>query len=195
MAVSSCDALTGESLVNRPGELGQTVQVRHVQLKGMIIDEEEPVTAPGDVTSDSAKSVDLNCYLTRRPVADYIVKCDSARLVQYCFDLANRRLDFVLAGADSSQVSQRDQQTNRAVTAHAQVGRFVEENHARRARRVNWLAQQRSHYRTRPARLFDHGTAKPVVFGPQQIQAMRQRSTAQIRATLYNNPGGLATRM
>src|SRR5215469_9312399 len=195
MTIRPCDAIAGQRLRNRPGKLGQAVHVRHAQIKGMIIDKEEPVAAPGDVAAYSAETIDFNRHLTRVTVAWYVVESHRARFVQYRFDLANRCLDLVLAGSDSSKVSKRDKKPNCTVTTHAQVRHVVEENHACRARGVHWLAQERSHYLIGSTRLSDHGGAKPVVFGTQQVQAMRQRFTAKVRATLYDYPGGLAARM
>ena len=65
-------------------------------------------------------------------------------------------------GPDQAQVRQRRNETHRAVAAHAEITNVVKKNHARYARLVLRLHQQRAHHHIRAARFVDHRRTRTV---------------------------------
>ena len=59
-------------------------------------------------------------------------------------------------------VVERHGDSDRAVTTHSQVSGVVEKDDAGRARRIGWLAQERSNQSFPAARLVDDALAKVV---------------------------------
>jgi hypothetical protein len=67
------------------------------------------------------------------------------------------------------------------VTAHAEITHVVEENHARRARSVDWFEQQCANEHIAPTRLAHNGRSKIVVLRFENREPFRHASATEIR--------------
>ena len=99
-------------------------------------------------------------------------------------DHADRCFEFRNAVANAAEVRERNRHADRAVAAHAEVARIVEEDHAGRAFAVGRLAQERADQRVGASWLEDHGLAKVVVFATHARQPLLQAADAEVRPAL-----------
>ena len=155
-----------------------------VERLAVVVDEEEPVAAPGDVADDRAEA---RRRRPRRPSpAGSSATLSIATRLRPVERRRRRRRPASRAGAspgaDPAQVGQRDGHADRAVAAHAEVADVVEEDHAGRARRVGRLAEQRADHHVRAARLVDHGRAERVVPVAEDRQPLGHRARGPGRA-------------
>ena len=84
---------------------------------------------------------------------------------------------------DPSQMRERHDESDRAVSAHAEIADVVEEDHAGRARGVVRFAQQRADYHIRAARFGDDARAPVVEARAQYVEPLCERAAAEIRTT------------
>ena len=77
-----------------------------LQLLAMVVDQEKPVPAPGDVADDGPVPLNLDRDSLMRPVARHVPARDVVGAVQRRLDHADRRLDPVHPDVDSPQVGQ-----------------------------------------------------------------------------------------
>src|SRR5262245_17532286 len=161
----------------------------------MIVDQEEPVTAPGDVAGYATEPIDIHGDLPGMPETGYVVQSDLAGFVQQRLDSAHRGLDGVLSRADSSKVCERRKQANRAMAAHSEIGGLVKKDDPGRTGRIDRLAEQRTDHCVRASRLVHNSSTQPIVFRPQQVQSLSQRSAAKLWAAFYNHACRLAPGM
>src|SRR5262245_33418320 len=107
----------------------------------MILDQEKPVAAPGDIAMDRTVTLDGDAHGMGMAIARHIPDCYPPIVGQMRGDDTDGGLDAMLAGLDTTHVRQRRNQSDRAMAAHAEVAHIVEEDHARSARRIARSAQ------------------------------------------------------
>jgi hypothetical protein len=103
------------------------------------------------------------------------------------------RFKAVFTRLDPPQVSERDCQPYRPVTAHPQCVHVVEKDGARRIGRIGGGAQEASDENIGPARLEDNGLAEALVLVPEALCAIGDWARAEVWATGENHPGGLTS--
>src|SRR5579884_3426005 len=129
-AIAARDTVAVQGLPDPPGDFGEAVDILKGDALPVIVDQEKPVAAPGDIASDPAVAIHFHHHLPGGPKAGNILHRHLARIVECGFHNAYGRLNPVLAGLDSTQVSQSRHQPDRAVAAHSQISDIVEEDDA-----------------------------------------------------------------
>src|SRR5690348_5421847 len=115
----------------------------------MIVDEKKPVAAPRYITRDWSDPGHEHCDAGTMTITPHVRNLDLTVFVKVGHDGSDGRLDAMSAWFDAAEVSQRGDDTDRAVAAHAEVSDIVEEQHAGHATVVDWCAQQRADERFR----------------------------------------------
>ena len=100
----------------------------------------------------------------------------------------------MLTRADAAEVGEGDHQADGAMAAHAQEAHIVEEDDARRAGRVDRLAQESAHHHIGAARLVHHGGAEAIVYFTKRSQIglvtdLRTATVEEIRRDLVSLMG------
>lgn len=139
----------------------------------MIVDEKKPVSTPGDVADDRAASGYLDLNIRGTAVAWDIVNGDVSVVMQDGLDFAYRGFDFVCASVESVHVGERGDESDGAVPAHSEVADIVEEDHARGAVAIDWIAKQTSDDNVRTTGLGDDGRAERIVIAAEAFQPIR----------------------
>ncbi len=103
----------------------------------VILHQEEPVPAPGDVAHVGLESRHRHRHVLGQAIALDVVDRHGIAAFERDRHQSDRRLEPVRAGPDPPQVGQRDRHADRAVAAHAEVADVVEEDHAGRAGRID----------------------------------------------------------
>src|SRR5581483_3224803 len=119
-------------LANAPAKLGQRLDAFEAQILLVVFDKEKPVATPGDISRDAPISSDLDAYTFGIAVTGHIMNRDATILQQFHSDHAYRGLDAVCTLSDTTQVGECGDQSNGAMSTHAQVGDVIEEDHASR---------------------------------------------------------------
>ena len=91
------------------------------------------------------------------------------------------------------EISQRDNQSDRPVTAHSEIADIIEEDHTSCARRINWLAKERTDNNVRSTRLVDDGRPERIMPGAKVFQPLSHRTSTQIRTAVDDYSGWLTT--
>ena len=188
-AVRASDVLCDQRIANRRTEGGQLSNMTRFERAAMLGDEEKPVTAPRDIAGQHAITGHLDAHGLAVTVGRHIAHGDAAVRIERGLDDANRRFDPVLTGPDAPHMRQRHHESDRAVSAHAEVADVVEEDHAGRAIGGVRLAQQRAHHDVRAARLRDDAGAPVVEAAAEYVEPFGQRPAAEIGATGHNQAG------
>ncbi|MNN53459.1 hypothetical protein D3C81_1682170 [compost metagenome] len=97
----------------------------------MIVDEEEPVAAPGDVTRYRTVN-GFNLYLLTPAVCRNVFDRDTAIFVQRGGHIAHRRFNQMFTGLNAAKPCQRGNKPDGAVAAHIQKAAVVKEDDPRR---------------------------------------------------------------
>ena len=108
----------------------------------MVFDQEEPIAAPGDIAGDRADSRDLDSGRFGFAIAGDIGDRHLSIGVQTGRDYAHGRFNLMVAGTDATQMGQGGDQTNGAMSAHAEIADVVEEDDAGGAVLVHRRDQQ-----------------------------------------------------
>src|SRR5437879_6309684 len=93
LAVLAPDALTLESLPDRPREVGQSLDVIEIEVFARLIDQKKPIAAPCDITGN----VNINMYIFLVPIARDVAHGDIAGCIQLGADDADWSLNAVHA--------------------------------------------------------------------------------------------------
>jgi hypothetical protein len=112
--------------------------------------------------------------------AGHIVDFDRAVLLQARLDRADRCVDADMARLDGAAVSERGDEPDGAVPAHADIADIVEEDDAHLAVRTMRLAHERAYNGIRATRLVDNGAAIVVKVFAKAFDALRQRTFPKI---------------
>jgi hypothetical protein len=108
-------------------------------------------------------------------------------------DRADRRLDPVLSGLRMTEISERRDQSDRAMAAHANVADVVEEDHPAGIGGVGRCAKERADQHVRAARFVDDRPAPRIVLVAEAVPALRHVTVTQIGATADDYARGLAS--
>src|SRR5262249_48056354 len=115
------------------------------QLLPVVVAEEKPVPAPGNVARHPAVPLDLNAHVRRPPKTRDVPYGDRTRVVQPGRDDADRRFQTMHSRPEETEVGERRHDADGAVSTHAEVADVVEEDHAGRTAGLRWRAKQRAH--------------------------------------------------
>src|SRR5215813_7266841 len=115
--------------------------------------------------------------------------------MQARYDDADRGLDAMRAGIQTSQMRERGDDTDRAVSAHAEIRHVVEEEHSRDTSLVEWRAQKCADEHVRTAWFIDHCGAKVVVVMAETFKTFGERVVAEVRSTADYNARGFTAAM
>src|SRR4030095_10776456 len=112
-----------------PGEIRQCFDIIYREFLLMIVDDEEPVAAPGDISADRPVSANIDHYPRCCSIAWNIGYGYLSIIVKDGFDDADWSFDLVPAGADALQVREGNHETAGAMATHAQIPYVVKEDH------------------------------------------------------------------
>ncbi|KGC40060.1 hypothetical protein DO73_4432 [Burkholderia pseudomallei] len=194
-AVAARHARALERRAHRRRVRGERRDVLARDALAVIAHEEEPVAAPRDVARHRAVPRHVDDDVLRVPVREHVAHAHGQIVVQRRLDVAHRRLDPMHARPDASHVVQRAHEADRAVPAHAEIARVVEEDHARRRAGRDGLAQQRADEHVAAARLEDAGGAIAVVLAREHGQTLGHRAAAERRKAGHDDARGFAARV
>ena len=174
--VRAAQAVEGIGFAQTPGEIGELFEVLQAELQTVVVAEEEPVAAPGDITVNGA-AIDLDGDMREVAVGGDVAHGDFVWIgvgvfgwVQGGFDDADRGFDAVGAGGDAAFVGERGDQADGAVPAHAQVAYIIKEDHTELAGGVGGRDEQGTDHDIRAARFIEYTGAEGVVPGAQGVQ-------------------------
>jgi hypothetical protein len=102
-------------------------------------------------------------------------------------DDADRRFDPVLTDRNASDARQRDDEPDHAVPAHSEVAHVVEEDDARRATRIDGLAEEGADHDVRPARFGHDRGAVMIIFRAQPLHAFAETTDTEVRSTFQDD--------
>src|SRR5579862_5631873 len=114
----SSDAVSGQGLPYRPGEVRQRLDVLVRERHAVVLNQIEPVAAPRDIAANLAEARNIHHYAGAAAVTCDIFNRDAARRVQRGADYAYGSLDAVRAGRDSAEMREAHNHANGAVPAH-----------------------------------------------------------------------------
>ncbi len=161
----------------------------------MLLDEEEPITAPSDIATDDseARHVDGDGLgvTVRRDVRDGHRTIG----VQRRGDRTDRRVDADLPRLDETLMRERHHQPDGPVTAHPERPDIIEENDPEAAGRVVRRDEQGTHDDIGTPWLIHHRRTEPVMVATKHLQTLRQGPGTEVRAARNHHPGRLAPRM
>src|SRR5690606_39103976 len=104
--------------------------------------QEKPVTPPGYIACDRADSRHLYRDVLAIAPGSHIAHRYTAILMQGAMDIAYRCFDRVLPGLNASQVGERCDQTDGAMSAHTQIPAVIEKNDSGSRLRIYRFTQQ-----------------------------------------------------
>src|ERR1044071_6452544 len=93
VSVNACDSGTREGISRLQRKLHQTFEVFEFKLLAVIVDEEEPVATPRNVTRDWSITRHINRYLRSSSITRNIRDFDLSVCIEFCDDNTDRRLD------------------------------------------------------------------------------------------------------
>src|SRR5207248_2620054 len=128
-------------------------------------------------------------------VGRYVGDRDGAIGMQRCGDQPDRRFDPVIAGLHLAKIRKRRDQSDRAVTAHADAADVVEKYHAARIGAVDRRAQDRAHQDIGSSRLVDDRSAPGIVRFAEDTTALRDVAVTEVGAPADNHARGLTARV
>ena len=105
-AVVAADAVVAQGAHDGGGDLCQFGDVVGGNAQAVVIDEEEPVAAPGDVAVDAAEAGNVERDLLAVAVGAHVFDADAAVCVQGAADVAHRRFHGMHARRDATEVVQ-----------------------------------------------------------------------------------------
>ena len=142
LSIRACDLVSAQRLADRPGKVRQRLHVVECEFVALGIDQKKPVSTPRNVAAYLSKARDFGHDLHRAAIAPDIIHRHFPAVVKDGAYRTHRGLDAMLTRLDAVHVGERGDQSNGAVTAHAQVSHIVEEDHAGGAARVHWFTQE-----------------------------------------------------
>lgn len=184
--------LSVHGLADGPGVSGEGLQIGEFDALGGVVNEKEPVAAPGDVASDGAVAGDLDCDARCGAVGGDVVDGDFEVRVKLGFHDADGGFNAVEAGLNPPHVGERDGEADGAMAAHVEVADVVEEDDARRTGGVSGFAEQGSDHGVGSAGFVADGGTVAVELGAEEVEAFAERSVAQRGATGDDEAGGFA---
>src|SRR5262249_38987104 len=91
------DPLPDERFSDAPCKVSQGVDVVEIDLQTMILNKEEPVTSPRDITRNGTIAGDIDSHFGRQTVARDVDYADLSRVMKEGLDLADRCFDQMAA--------------------------------------------------------------------------------------------------
>lgn len=190
--VVAAHARCGERLTDPPGEVGELVDVREGQLRAVIVDEEEPVAAPGHVSVHDPVSGNVEAHGPRDPATRNVAHLDLAVEMEGGGDRAGRSVEAVQTGPDPTEMGQRRDHSDRPMHAHPEGPDVVEEEEPGDGCGVVRREEERSDERIGTARLVHDGRAERVVVAQETETALRQRPGPEIGPARQHRAGRLS---
>src|SRR5689334_8044819 len=112
------------------------------QNSAVILDEEKPISPPGDVALDGIAAGDLDRNAAGVTVAGDVVDRGAVVAVIVETDDADGSFQAMMAGLDLVEMGERFSDADRAVPTHAECADIVEKDDARHTRGVGRLAEE-----------------------------------------------------
>src|SRR5262249_36731228 len=124
-AVGAGNSLPYELFAHPKGEVRQSVDISWPDLWSLTVHQEKPIAAPGDIARDAPQTGHFNSDPLAESITRHVFNSDPVPSVSLEPNNADRSLQPVRSGSDSPQVQQRDDQPDRPVSAHTEVGDVV----------------------------------------------------------------------
>lgn len=145
----------------------------------VIVDQEKPVAAPGNIADDGAER-GLHADLLFPAAGRDVLHRYAAIVVQRCAYVADRGFNQMYAWLDTAKPRQRGDKPDGAVAAHIQKTGVVEENDASGGRRRDRLAQQRADQHIVAARFENHRLTPAIEVTGETVAALRHAAAAEV---------------
>lgn len=161
------DVLLIECLSHAPGVVGERVEVAKLKIESVVLDQEEPVSPPGDIPANESKAWDLDRNGFRVTIARDVGERDTTVCVESCGDDSDGGFDPMITRHDAFEVSERGDETDGSVAAHAEEPHIIKEDDTGNAGGVGWGNQDRADEHIGAARFIDGGGAEVVEARPE----------------------------
>src|SRR5262245_41972822 len=155
----------------------------------MLMHQEEQIPTPGDTAPIGARPRDSDGNLCCAAITGHVVYGHLPILLQRRAHHSNRCLDSVFTGPNTFHVSKSGNQTDRAMTAHAEISHVVKEDDPSATVSIHRFAKESSDHNVGPSRLVNHGRAKFVISLSKTLQPLAHRPGPKVRAPAYDQTG------
>ncbi len=173
-AVFATNSCAFQRVTNATAEVHERLDVGERKLLAVIRHQEKPVSSPRDVAGHGSIARHADGHGPRESETSHVGDRHAPVFVELGGDDADRRFDPVLSGRNAPDARQRDDEPDHAVPAHSEVANVVEEDDARRATRIDGLAEEGADHDVRAARLGDDRGAVVIVFRTQPLHAFAE---------------------
>ena len=190
-AVVAADPRGFQPLAHRPGVVGELWDVLRGNGERVIVDQEKPVAAPGNIADDGAER-GLHADLLFPAAGRDVLHRYAAIVVQCGAYVADRGFNQMYAWLDTAKPRQRGDKPDGAVAAHIQKTGVVEENDASGGRRRDRLAQQRADQHIVAARFENHRLTPAIEVTGETVAALRHAAAAEVGEAVNDQAGGFA---
>src|SRR5579863_2522914 len=163
-----------------------------MQLYGIIVHEEKPIAAPGNIAGDSAVTRHLDRHIGSGALAGDVDDRNFAGFMKSRGNRAHWRFDAVSAVADLPQIRESGYQTDRTVHTHAEISNIVEENYSSGTGGIGRLAEDSTDDDFGTARFVGECAAEVIVIEAKALHLMGHRTAAEFGAAANDNSGGFA---
>lgn len=189
------DALIGERLFDGRCELGESGNLFTSHRGALVLDEEKPIAAPGNVAGDGAVARHLDGHGFSIAIRRDIVDRDRAIGIQMQGDRSDRGLDNIRTCGDASHVCESDTEPDRAMNAHVQGAIVVEINHATEILRVVWGKQQSPYHGIVATRFIRDTAAEPIKLFTEDLRLLRHGPATEVGDAIDDDAGRLTSRV
>jgi len=149
----------------------------------VVLDEKEPVAAPGDVSFELPVTGDVYGNGGSKTIAWDVRDGDPAIFVEMGRNSAYWGFDLMLSRADSAHVSESRDEADGSVAAHSEVSDIVEEDDSGGGCGIDWFAEECADDDFGSAGFTDDSAAEMIEFGMKTAHSIGKISSAEIGAT------------
>ena len=158
------------------------------------LNHKEPIAAVDDIAPNFAEAIVRQADIGAIHPGGYVTHRDGAVLRQANIDDTHRCFETMRAELQAPEPGERRHQTDRTMTAHAEIADIIEKNHGRGAIGLRRRLQQRADQHLRTARLVDHRRAEMVVVALQLPNSVGH-APVQLRPALQHHARRFTARM
>ncbi|MFT5130465.1 MAG: UDP-glucose 4-epimerase, partial [Rhodothermales bacterium] len=194
-AVVATNACCFEGAADGPRAGFESCDVRELQLESVVVYQEEPVAAPGDVAMHVAESGHIDRHSCSAAIAAHVTDGHASVWKECSGNIANGCFELMFAGADASEMGQCGDDADGAMSAHAEIADVVEKDDARCGLRTARRAEQGADQHIAAAWLEDDSRANGVVRITKALALCCQVAFAQLWPASDDDASGLAARM
>jgi len=189
------DAGGNERRTNCCGRGHELSAVGRRDFEGVLSNEKEPISCPRDISSEGSITRHVDGRAGAQTETGDIGDGYPSVLVELRGNCADWRFNAMLAGLDAPHVSERGDQADGSVAAHAEIAYVIEEDDARGRFGIDGIAEQGTDDDLRTSRFADDASAEVVEFLAKSFPAFSQGSVAEIGSPRDNHTRRLPFRV